>query len=972
MMTTISITLHNKYIYICVSTQFTSTTTSTQTYQIPLEKGRHSLSWMFTKDAAFTGGKDMAWIRRLVVYGAEETTKTCVACPRMTSTKGVGSDACEPCAADEIWEANTASSAIASGLCSSCPENYHPNEERSACVQSPECGADDMMTVYASCDAEGKRMKSFVWKDKLSCRVTTSLPVGSLEDCPRCPEGYVFGKVNNTATSCNACPAGWFKPAMSETDECQLCEAGKFALPSFRFDRFDRMGLDDPLLTEQFSFFCGISSDNMPVPCSTNPISFDGDGALVIDATVSPQVFLDFHLRMVADLQSDDAYLKLIFHNRMHKMDIYIDGTYTRARTSYENGLYGYKVSLYGKREVDVRLKWLFGSATSENTDVRLQAIEARGDRDGGAGSCEPIPPGSVACAPSTGDDDDDDIDDDDDDDDDQKDGNGEDEQSSAGAIYYTGCEPGFYGNPNAIACLPCAPNTFSDSSGSTACTPCPSGTSSLAASSTCVVGNLERGNMTEVFCSYYDTASTDLYNLATLSSANNETGVFGPIYESGSSGIAFYLGICKEMNSTVCTDYGGDIINTAACKVSAYTSYRTNNKVGSAIGSSIAVYPLSDTDSPMSSQNATGSGMSAIKGLKMSISGGSCGFGVSAVSHVSNITFLCDLDVGAGWPTAWDAYTAYSLSIGAIPSRALSLTSQHLPISDSTKCNHEFLWYSKFACPVCTAADVEPVEVAGCPRRVLRTYRLKASSTCFDMNNVVPKDDRCMPCEKKDYDRIEYKGCPDGKLARYVLKSPVQCYVANDAPADEMCRVCTRDDYNREEFEAGSCPGGFAAKWTPKLPKACRDIPNKEKGTPPIDEKCVPCTDAHYEARPEACFDVFGKSNITYAWITPKTCSELSGVRLPPPVVAGPCTFASSSGTNVFREPRVIASLSVGGIIIVVLICMVIRGYYKNRKLYESYAKLVDDGGIANLEMVDDSTPANEHDLEDDEMPMF
>ena len=72
------------------------------------------------------------------------------------------------------------------------------------------------------------------------------------------------------------------------------------------------------------------------------------------------------------------------------------------------------------------------------------------------------------------------------------------------------------------------------------------------------------------------------------------------------------------------------------------------------------------------------------------------------------------------------------------------------------------------------------------------------------------------------------------------------------------------------------------------------------------------------------------------------------------------------------FREPRVIASLSVGGIIIVVLICMVIRGYYKNRKLYESYAKLVDDGGIANLEMVDDSTPANEHDLEDDEMPMF
>ena len=56
--------------------QFTSVTTTTQTFEIELEKGRHSLSWIFSKDAAFTAGRDMAWISGLVVYGAEETTKT--------------------------------------------------------------------------------------------------------------------------------------------------------------------------------------------------------------------------------------------------------------------------------------------------------------------------------------------------------------------------------------------------------------------------------------------------------------------------------------------------------------------------------------------------------------------------------------------------------------------------------------------------------------------------------------------------------------------------------------------------------------------------------------------------------------------------------------------------------------------------------------------------------------------------------
>ena len=111
---------------------------------------------------------------------------------------------------------------------------------------------------------------------------------------------------------------------------------------------------------------------------------------------------------------------------------------------------------------------------------------------------------------------------------------------------------------------------------------------------------------------------------------------------------------------------------------------------------------------------------------------------------------------------------------------------------------------------------------------------------------------------------------------------------------------------------------------------------------------------------------DAAGRSNVTYLWNQPKVCSEaLPGAyQLPPPVLAGPCALPASY--NVWSDARVIAALVAGAVLIVLLASLFVRSALRNRRLYQRYAKLVDDGGVANMEMVDP-----DHLRDDDEFPL-
>ena len=173
----------------------TSVTESTRTLEVPLRKGRHTLTWLYSKDNAFTKGKDTAELTRIVVYGSDKRSRTCVSCPRGTSTSAPGSAECAACAPDQIWSRSGSAAGSATGTigrCASCPAGSHPDEERTACEVSPACGAADMDERYSACTRGGfrfawERTKSYVWKPSRPCVRAASLPASVREACPACP-----------------------------------------------------------------------------------------------------------------------------------------------------------------------------------------------------------------------------------------------------------------------------------------------------------------------------------------------------------------------------------------------------------------------------------------------------------------------------------------------------------------------------------------------------------------------------------------------------------------------------------------------------------------------------------------------------------------------------------------------------------------------------------------------------------------
>lgn len=967
----------------------TSVTESTQTLEVPLSKGRHTLTWLYSKDNAFTKGKDMAEVKRIVVYGSDKRSKTCVACPKGTSTSAPGSDECSPCGLEQIWSLNsTATGSMARvGHCVNCPDGTHADDARTACVASPSCGTDDMDEVYSACSADGTRTKSFVWKPSLSCiRTPGALPPTVQEACPSCPLGYVQSvDATGAYLRCAPCPSGHYRD--EGMDACQVCASGSYALP---VDVFDQMvnngGAASPLLAPYRIHCTSSGATSTEDDCASDPVRYDGSGDIVLNSTVSSAVYLSFNVTMLAGLEAQDRSLELHSARYVPRADVYVDDEYISAsRSINDDGVHVNRYTLpSGEGLKRVKMKFSFGSymfSTSMWGDVSIKKVVIRGAVEGGASTCAPVPAGNVANttpretvpgAPKKKNK--------------KKKPTPTQQQPPEGATYYLPCPPGSFNDGSSMVCTPCAEDTFTESRASVHCDRCPAGTTSLAGSIACVVGDVhgatDNSDMEHPMCSFTDPSSGHVYDLSELSVANNETGVFGPVYEAGMGSEAFYVGVCALTNATsVCTDYAGNAIHAAVCRESSYVSYRTNRHVGEGLGRRIAVYPLSE-DSALFDEDANAgdddddnnddddddferTAFGKVTGLKMSVSGGQCGYGSSAVPHVSNITFLCDVDAGAGVPSAWDAYTVYSLSIGEVPKRALSLRSPTLPISrGSGKCSHEFLFYSKYACPVCTADDVEEVDVAGCPENVLRTYRLKSTSRCNDINEVVPEDDLCQPCTASDYDRIELEGCPDGRQAKWIPRQPQRCLEVGDPPADPLCPVCAREHYVREEFSAGSCPEGLRARYTLMMPRTCRESIDHP---PPEDELCPKCRPGDVEMRSEACMDMAGNSNVTYAWSQPKVCSELreGAYQLPAAVLAGPCAMAPHY--SAFSDGKVIAALVVGSLLILVLASLFIRSSLKNRKLYQQYAKLVDDGGVANMEMVD---PDHLHN-DDDEFPL-
>ncbi|CAI5510614.1 unnamed protein product [Closterium sp. Naga37s-1] len=258
-----------------------------------------------------------------------------------------------------------------------------------------------------------------------------------------------------------------------------------------------------------------------------------------------------------------------------------------------------------------------------------------------------------------------------------------------------------------------------------------------------------------------------------------------------------YFVSVCdRDSGNDTCYDYSGRSLNTYACKVQCRApgqrgggvdprEARSGARPGHSLGSAVAVYPLA----------AVHAGLYR-RGLVMALTGDECP--QTNMPRETNLTFICDPAAGHGQPEAWTEdgqaaalnpvleYPQYSQRGGAV---------QRIEHSD---CSFSLVWYSLFACPLCSHEDYERVETAECMDETRATFKWKSPRVCqLNPFNPLPPDEPCEPCKPDDIIRTQ-GGCADANgnhNVTYSWRQPHHCSPtlpgAASLPAPELVGPC-------------------------------------------------------------------------------------------------------------------------------------------------------------------------------------
>ncbi|CAI5476732.1 unnamed protein product [Closterium sp. Yama58-4] len=246
-----------------------------------------------------------------------------------------------------------------------------------------------------------------------------------------------------------------------------------------------------------------------------------------------------------------------------------------------------------------------------------------------------------------------------------------------------------------------------------------------------------------------------------------------------------YFLSVCdRDSSNDTCYDYSGRSLNTYACKVDPREA-TSGARPGHNLGSAVAVYPLA----------AVHAGLYR-RGLVMVLTGDECP--QTNMPRETNLTFICDPAAGHGQPEAWTeegqmaalnpvlGYPQYVQRGGAV---------QRIEHSD---CSFSLVWYSLFACPLCSHEDYERVETAECMDEKRATFKWKSPRVCqLNPSNPLPPDEPCEPCKPGDIIRTQ-GDCTDANGNRnvtYAWRQPHHCTPtlpgAAPLPAPELVGPC-------------------------------------------------------------------------------------------------------------------------------------------------------------------------------------
>ncbi|CAI5933285.1 unnamed protein product [Closterium sp. NIES-64] len=294
-----------------------------------------------------------------------------------------------------------------------------------------------------------------------------------------------------------------------------------------------------------------------------------------------------------------------------------------------------------------------------------------------------------------------------------------------------------------------------------------------------------------------------------------------------GQQAAEYFVSVCdRDSGNDTCYDYSGRSLNTYACKVHCVCPHsnrphvaglapgwlraslqhstrllsilpisstpplhpvdpreaRSGARPGHNLGSAVAVYPLA----------AVHAGLYR-RGLVMAFTGDECP--QTNMPRETNLTFICDPAAG---PEAWTkegqmaalnpvlGYPQYSQRGGAV---------QRIEHSD---CSFSLVWYSLFACPLCSHEDYERVETAECMDETRATFKWKLPRVCqLNPFNPLPQDEPCEPCKPDDIIRSQ-GDCADANgnhNITYSWRQPHHCSPtlpgAASLPAPELVGPC-------------------------------------------------------------------------------------------------------------------------------------------------------------------------------------
>ncbi|GJP41998.1 hypothetical protein CLOM_g1596 [Closterium sp. NIES-68] len=819
----------------------------------PVEAGQHRLVWEYSKDSKWSKGEDVTTIPYIEVDGVAFNDFHCLPCPP-GSHSGEGAAACLPCP-DNTFSKERASE------CTPCGSStYSRIIPRTECKPRPSCSIErDATIAYTPCQlASKKRTMRWQWIQPQICDPTNvSLPNDTPLDCEPCPDGQqAEPDPQSGEIRCTLCPPGTARQASYEGGaggmldaQCEACEAGQVAMKTLSLKHFamQHNGALPPGFTTGCHGDCGTFGwrafqDHLDSGSGHGPSATIW---LALDVRMAVRGYMTFNYSV--DILPGDpgrAFFFFIDHDLMDYVE--------QQRVEWEGGGEGEGYEHPGAAEDEARMSgmweldagnhtvmWVWqklhdtGAAARTTRDSAvIYEIQIEGVAEGGAARCEEVPQGSVLaaggdsyvpCPPGT--------------------------SSEGGNSSCLPCPPNTFNSQPEWACMPCGLGT-SSLEGSRECVigdatrPESFCTFTLSRDSLRTPAQQgqegeegkegEEGQQEEEegalppddFSGAFTDATGDtmaavianqsaaavVFDLSPLSRMHPGR-MFGPVLDAAAAAAAgghagaggggggaqkgkgggagrqqaeYFFSVCKrDTSNDTCYDYSGQSLNTYACKVDPQEAIGGGLRPGHSLGSAVSVESLAAVHPALYR-----------RGLVMALTGDECP--QTNMPRETKVTFICDPAAGHGQPEAW---TAEGQEAALNPALAyphyVSREGAVQPIEQSD-CSFGVVWYSLFACPLCTEDDYKRVEAAACMDDKRATFKWKTPTLCqLNPSHPLPPDEPCEPCQQGEIIRT-VGDCADADgrhNVTFAWRQPHHCSAtlpgAASLPAAELVGPC-------------------------------------------------------------------------------------------------------------------------------------------------------------------------------------